>query len=81
MKKKKMFNYNILKINENKRLFMNYREITTTMRILKNEQKQFLIIHEKLQILKKHVNEYIKEHHNNSLQKHLKITKILQFLR
>ena len=67
MKKKKIFNHNILKINENETLFTNHWEITTTMRILKNEQKQFSTKHKKLQISKKHVDEYIKKHHDNSL--------------
>ena len=34
---KKMFNHNILKINENETLFTNHRKITTTMRILKDK--------------------------------------------
>ena len=76
-----MFNHNILKINENEILFTNHRKITTTMRILKNEQKQFLTIHKKLQISKEHVDEYIKKHHDDSLQKYLKMTKTLQLLR
>ena len=37
MKEKEMFNHNILRINEDETLFTNYRKITTTMRILKNE--------------------------------------------
>ena len=35
------------------------------------------MIHEKLQISKEYVDKYIKKHHDNSLQKHLKITKTL----
>ena len=62
-----MFNHNVLKINENETLFANYRKITITMRILKDEQKQFSMIHEKLQISKKHVDKYIKEHLDDSL--------------
>ena len=76
-----MFNHNILKINEDETLFTNHREITTTMRILKDKQKQFSMIYKKLQISKEHVDKYIKEHHDNSLQKHSKIIKTLQFLR
>ena len=48
MKKKKIFNYNNLKINEDETLFTNHRKIMTTMRILKDEQKQFPTIHEKI---------------------------------
>ena len=41
MKNKKVFNHNILKINENETLFANHWEITTTMRILRDEQNNF----------------------------------------
>ena len=51
------------------------------MRIIKNDKKQFSIQKEKLQISKKKIDEYIKKHHDNSLQKYLKVIKILQFLR
>ena len=76
-----MFHHNILKINEDEILFTNYREITTIMRIMKNEQKQVSKIQKKLQILKKYVDEYIKKHHDNLLQKHSRMTKTLQLLR
>ena len=77
MKEKKIFNHNILKVNENETLFANYREITTIMRIIKDEQEQFSIIHEKLKISKKYVDEYIKEHHDNLLQRHSRVIKTL----
>ena len=80
MKNKKMFNHNILKINENETLFVNHREIAIIMRIMRNEKKQFSIYHEKLQISKQHVDEYIKKHHDDSLQRHSKMMKTLQFL-
>ena len=72
-----MFNHNILKINEDETLFANHRKITTTMRILKDEKEQFSTYYEKLQISKEHVDEYIKKHHDDLLQKHSKITKTL----
>ena len=81
MKRKEVFNHNILKINEDEILFTNHREIITTMRIMKNEQKQFSIIHEKLKISKEYIDEYIKKHHDESLQKYLRVIKTLQFLR
>ena len=62
-----MFNHNILKINEDETLFVNHREIATTMRIMRDQEKQFSIFHKKLQISKQHINEYIKEHHDDSL--------------
>ena len=67
IKIKKTFNYNILKINENKTFFTNHREITITRHIIKNQKKQFLIQHEKLQISKKYIDEYIKKHHDKLL--------------
>ena len=67
MKNKKIFNHNILKINENETFFMNHREITIIMRIIKNQKEQFSMQHEKLQISKKHIDEYIKKHHDESL--------------
>ena len=39
MKNKEMFNHNILRINEDKTLFINHREIATTMKIIKNKKK------------------------------------------
>ena len=52
------------------------------MRIIKNEKKkQFSIKKIKLQISKNKINDYIKKHHDESLQKHSKIIKIRQFLR
>ena len=51
------------------------------MRIVKNNKKLFSIKKEILKILKNKIDEYIKKRHNKLLQKHLKIIKILQFLR
>ena len=34
---------------------------------MKNKKKQFLIYHEKLQILNEYIDEYIKKHHDESL--------------
>ena len=51
------------------------------MRIIKNDQKQFPLNKEKLQISKKKINKYIKEHHDESLQEHSSVSKTLQLLR
>ena len=77
MKTKKIFNKNILQINNDETLSSNYKEITMTMRIIKNNKKQFSIEKKKLQISKEKVNEYIKKHHDNSLQKYLKMIKMI----
>ena len=77
MKNKKMFNHNILRINENETLFINHREIATTMKTMKNKKEQFSIHYEKLQISKKYIDEYIKKHHNKLLQNHSRISKTL----
>ena len=78
---KKVFNHNILKINDDEILFTNRHEINMTLKIMRDDQKQFSIIHEKLQISKDKIDEYIKEHHDESLQRHFNVTKIIQLLR
>ena len=77
MNSKKVFNHNILKINKDEILFANYHEINVTLKIMRNNQEQFSIIHEKLQISKNKIDEYIKEHHDESLQKHFDVTKTI----
>ena len=76
-----MFNRNILQINENETLFINHREIAIIMKIIRNKKKQFSMHHEKLQISNEYIDEYIKEHHDELLQNHIRISKILQLLR
>ena len=78
---KEIFNHNILKINDNEILFANCRKINMTFKIMRNDQKQFSIIHEKLQISKNKIDEYIKKHHDESLQSHFDVIKTIQFLR
>ena len=81
MNSKKVFNHNIFKINNDEILFVNCREINTTFKIMRNDQEQFLIIHEKLQISKDKIDEYIKEHHDKLLQNHSNVIKTILFLR
>ena len=81
MNLKKIFNHNILKVNSDEILFVNCHEINTTLKIMRDDQEQFSIVHERLQILKNKIDEYIKEHHDESLQRHFEIIKIIQFLR
>jgi len=45
---KKLFNYNILKINKNELLLANNYKLNTILRILKDNKKEFLIKKEKL---------------------------------
>ena len=77
MKTKKVFNHNILKINNDETLFANQCEVNTTLKIMRNDQEQFSIIHEKLQISKDKINEYIKKHHDESLQSHFDVVKTI----
>ena len=51
------------------------------MHIKKNDQKQFSMNKEKLQISKNKIDEYIKKHHDDSLQEHSSVLKTLQLLR
>ena len=67
MKTKQIFNKNILQIEKNETFFLKHKKVIETMRIVKNNKKQFLIKKKKLQILKEKIDEYIKEHHDNSL--------------
>ena len=48
---------------------------------MRNDQEQFSIVHEKLQISKDKIDDYIREHHDESLQGHSSIIKTIQFLR
>ena len=81
MNSKKVFNHNILKVNNDETLFANRHEINMTLKIMRNNQEQFSIVHEKLQISKDKIDEYIREHHDESLQNHFDVIKTIQFLR
>ena len=81
MNSKEVFNHNILKVNNDEILFANRHEINMTLKIMRNDQEQFSIVHEKLQISKDKIDEYIKKHHDESLQKHFDVIKTIQFLR
>ena len=72
-----MFNYNILKINQNKLLLINKYKLNVTLQILRDNTKEFLIKKEKLQIFINKINKYIKKYYNELLQRHLKVTKTL----
>ena len=81
MNSKKIFNHNILKVNNDEILFANRHEINMTLKIMRDDQEQFSIVHEKLQISKDKIDEYIREHHDKSLQNHSSVIKTIQFLR
>ena len=72
-----MFNYNILKVNKNELLLANKYELNATLRILKDNKKEFSIKKEKLQIFIDKIDEYIKKHYDKSLQRHSRMIKIL----
>jgi len=72
-----LFNYSILKINKNESLLANKYELNTILRILRDNKKEFLVKKEKLQIFINKIDKCIKKHHDKSLQKHLKMIKIL----
>jgi len=81
MKTKKSFDHSILKVNNDESLLVNKHELNVTLRILRDDKKEFPIKKEKLQIFIDKIDECIKEHHDESLQGHLEVTKILQLLR
>jgi len=72
-----LFNYNILKINKDKSLLINKYELNVILRIFRDDKKEFSIKKEKLQIFINKIDECIKKHHDKSLQKYLKVIKIL----
>jgi len=72
-----LFNYSILKINNNKLLLINKYKLNTTLQILRNNVENFLIKKQKLQISINKIDKYIKEYYNKLLQKHLEVIKIL----
>ena len=51
------------------------------MRILQNNEKKFLISKRKLRRSENKIDNYIKEHHDESLQKYSDVLKTLQLLR
>ena len=81
MNSKEIFNHNILKINDDETLFANQHEVNTILKIMRDDQEQFSIVHEKLQISKDKIDEYIKKHHDESLQNHFDVFKTIQLLR
>ena len=77
---KKVFDHNILRINNGGIISANHYQINAIMCIIKYNQKQFSMNKEKLQISKNKIDEYIKKHHDDSLQKHSDVLKTLQLL-
>jgi len=77
IKTKESFNHNILKVNNDESLLINKHKLNATLRILRDKSKEFLIKKEKLQISINKIDECIEEHHDESLQRHLKVIKTL----
>jgi hypothetical protein len=77
METKKSFNHSILKVNNDESLSTNKHELNAILRILRDESKKFSIEKGKLQISINKIDECIKEHHDESLQRHLGVTKTL----
>jgi hypothetical protein len=77
MKTKESFNHSILRVNNNESLLANKHELNAILRILRDDTKEFPIKKEKLQIPIDKIDECIKEHHDESLQGHLGVTKTL----
>jgi hypothetical protein len=77
METKKSFNHSILKVNNDESLLVNKHELNAILRILRDESKEFLIEKGKLQISINKIDECIKEHHDESLQGYLGVTKTL----
>ena len=80
MRSKKVFNYSVLKINNDESLSFNKREFNTMLRIVRDDQKQYSIVKEKLQISKKDIDKGIRKYHDKFLQKHFEMIKTMQLL-
>ena len=59
---------------------MNKHELSITLRIIRNDEEEYLLVQEKLQILKDKIDEYIKKHHNKFIRDYLDVSKMLQLL-
>ena len=67
IKIKEIFNSSILKVNKDGLLSANQYKLNTTLRILRDNQEQFLVEKGKLQIPNNKIDECIKEHYNRPL--------------
>ena len=81
MRSKEVFNHSVLKINNDESLSFNKREFNVMLRILRDDQEQYSIMKEKLQIFEKDIDKCIKKYHDESLQEHFAVTKIMQLLK
>ena len=80
MQTKEKFNHSILKVNSNRLLLFNQHKLNTTLQVLKDSEKQYLIEKEKLHISNDKIKDCIKKHHDRSLQNHSDVIKTLQLL-
>ena len=80
MKIKKIFKYNILRINNNELLSANKHELNIMLRIIKDNKEEYSIVQKKLQILKDKINECIKEYYDKFIRNYLDVSKTLQLL-
>ena len=81
MKSGKVFDHSILKVNNDGLLSANPKKLNTTLSILRDNDKQFLIKTKKLQILDNKIDDYIKKHYDEPLLGHPGVSKMLQLLR
>ena len=81
MRNKKVFDQSVLKINNDESLSFNKCEFNATMRILRDDQEQYSIIKEKLQISDDKIDNCIKKYHDEPLQEHSRVMKTMQLLR
>ena len=79
METKKLFFYNIFKINKNELLLTNKYQLDIILYIIIDNQKQFFIKNQKFEIFKNQINKFIKKYYNILLQDYLNMDKILKF--
>ena len=69
-----------MKINKNEFISANAQKLNATLRIFKNNQKQFSIMKKRFNVSNDKIDETIKKYHDKSLQNHFDIFKTMQFL-
>ena len=81
MRSKEVFDQSVLKINNDGSLSFNKCEFNVTMCIFRDDQEQYSVVKEKLQISDDKIDNCIKEYHDGFLQEHSEVTKTMQLLR
>jgi hypothetical protein len=78
MEGKKSTIHSILQTNKDATLGARTHEFNAVLRIMKDDEKQFSIPRNKYQVLERHQEQCIKDHHDDPTQGHPGITKTIE---